>query len=211
MMKKALAAAVLAGMTMSAQASLAFTENFDSVASLASKGWVFTNASTPVGVAATWLQGNADNLTAQAGAANSFASASYLNSTDGGTLNNWLITPEFDATGGARITFWLNAEAAAGYSDQLAYGFSNGSSAIGSFTLEQVLTVPTTGWTMYTATLGADTVGMARFAFQYTGAADTANYIGLDTLTVDVPEPASIALMAGGLLGLGALRRRQRA
>jgi hypothetical protein len=51
-------------------------------------------------------------------------------------------------------------------------------------------------------------VGAARFAFEYTGTYDSANYVGLDSLSVDVPEPASMALFAGGLLGLGAIRRR---
>ncbi|TFW34564.1 PEP-CTERM sorting domain-containing protein [Massilia horti] len=75
-------------------------------------------------------------------------------------------------------------------------------------------TAPTNGWTLYTVNLGgtgAATTG--RFAIQYAGAADTMNYIGIDTLTVrtgDVPEPATALILASGLIGMAAARRRRR-
>lgn len=209
MIKKVFATAVLAAMTMSAQASVVINEGFDNVAGLAANGWVFTNAGTPGGTTTGWTQ-SGGIFDAQSGPSYSYASANYANSAAGGTLNSWLITPVFDASLGATVSFYLRADAVDGYTDQVNFGFINADGSFTSAGLSTVNPVPVSGWTQYTAWIGADALSSARFAFQYTGAADTANYVGLDTLTVDVPEPASIALMAGGLLGLGAMRRRVR-
>jgi len=208
MMKKAFAAAVLAAMTMSAQAGVLINEGFDNVANLASSGWVFASAGTPGGITNGWFQG-AGIFDAQSGNAASYAQANYNNAPAGGFIDSWLITPTFDASLGATISFYLRA-AGEGYADQVNFGFIN---ADGSFTgtaLTTVNPVPANGWTQYTAWVGANVLGSARFAFEYTGAADSSNAVGLDSLTVDVPEPASLALIAGGLLGLGAMRRRAR-
>jgi hypothetical protein len=211
MMKKALAAMALAGVAMTAQAGIAVQEGFENVYGLAAKGWVFTNASTPVGFPTTWSQGDQTIFSAQSGSPGSFAAASYGNAGAGGTLNNWLITPDFYAVNDVKVTFWLNADAYPGTSDQLAFGYSTGSSATSDFIMSAPVTVSTGGWTEYTYTInGLGDGGHARFAVAYVGAADTANYVGLDSLTVDVPEPTSALLFAAGVLGLGAVRRRQR-
>jgi hypothetical protein len=205
MMKKALAAMALAGMAMSAQAALVINEGFDNVPGLASQGWVFTNASTPGGLTTGWFQGTSSVFDAQSGASTSYALANYNNAPAGGTINSWLTTPEFDATTGANIFFYLRA-AGEGYTDQVTFGFTTGSLGMTTIT-----PVPDSGWTLYNIYLPANTLGVTSFAFQYTGAADASNAVGLDSLTVDVPEPASMALFAAGLMGLGAIRRRSRA
>jgi hypothetical protein len=215
MMKKALATMALAGVAMSAQAGIAVQENFNNFTSLAGKGWVFKNASMPVGPAPTWSAGNFPTFPAQGASAdsndNSYAASQFTNAGDGGMLANWLITPDFYAVNDVQVSFWLRAEAATGFSDQVAFGYSTGgSSAIGDFIMSAPVTVGTDGWAQYTYTIhGLGAGGRARFAIEHVGAQATSDYVGLDTLSVNVPEPASIALVASGLLGLGALRRRK--
>jgi hypothetical protein len=61
---------------------------------------------------------------------------------------------------------------------------------------------------------------MGRFAIQYTGNVADSNYIGIDDLLIqtaadpgpnpsNVPEPATMLVMATGLMGLAAARRRR--
>ena len=210
MMKKALVALAISGMAMSAQAGALLNEGFEDVGNLASKGWVLNNASTPPGITSGWAQGSPTVFPALSGSSNSFASANYLNAAAGGNLNNWLITPEF-STGinGATVSFWLRAEAAAGFSDQVAFGISNGSSSLSAFTMTPVMTVGTDGWMRYAATIGGNS--SYRLALQYTGAADFANYIGIDSLEVnDVPEPSTMLSLFAGAMGLALARRRKR-
>jgi hypothetical protein len=211
MMKKALVALAISGMAMSAQAGALLNEGFEDVAGLASKGWVLNNASTPPGITSGWAQGSPTVFPALSGTSNSFASANYENAAAGGVLNNWLITPEF-STGinGATVSFWLRADAFADTSDQLAFGFSNGSSALSAFVLGSPVTVGTDGWMRYTANIGGGN-GNARFALQYTGAADFANYVGVDSLLVsEVPEPSTMLSLFAGAMGLALARRRKR-
>jgi len=208
MIKKALLALAIAGAVSTAQATVVVSENFDSVSALASKGWILSNLSTPTPISG-WLQGNASVLTAQSGADNSFISSSYLNAPPGGTLSNWLVTPIFSTVYGAHVSFWVNAEdAGADFSDKIAYGFIDAAGEFSTAVLSQVITVTTGAWTQITAEIG-NTPGSARFAIQYTGAADASDYLGVDSLTVDVPEPSSIAILAAGIMGLTAARRRK--
>jgi hypothetical protein len=209
MIKKAFAAMALAALTISAQAAVVINEGFGSVPALAGSGWIFRNASTPGGDTAGWYQGTSSVFGAQAGGITSYAAANYANTGENGSIDSWLITPEFDTRYGATVSFYLRA-AGEGYADQINFGFINADGSLTSSALSAINPVPDSGWTLYSAWIGADTLASARFAFQYTGTYDSANYVGLDSVSVDVPEPASIALLAGGLLGLGAMRRRSR-
>jgi hypothetical protein len=209
MMKKALVALAFSGMALSAQAGALLAEGFDDVGGLAAKGWVLNNASTPAG-STGWYQGDQSQFPALTGAADSYAAANYNNAAVGGNVANWLITPEFSTgVNGAIVSFWLRAGAADGYSDQVAFGFSNGSSALSDFALASPVTVGTDGWLRYETRVGAS--GSARFALQYTGAADFANYIGVDSLVVSaVPEPSTMMILFAGVMGLTMSRRRKR-
>ncbi|MGJ9419087.1 choice-of-anchor J domain-containing protein [Massilia sp. CMS3.1] len=209
-MKKALVALAISSMALSAQAGMLVSEGFDDVSALESKGWVLNNASTPGGATSGWAQGSETVFRALSGPANSFASANYQNAGVGGTLNNWLITPEFSVgVNGALVSFWLRADAFAGTSDQIAYGFSGGSSALTSFALTPAMTVPTSGWTRYSVGIAGQ--GTARFALQYTGAAEFSNYVGVDNfLVAEVPEPSTMAVLFAGAMGLMMSRRRKR-
>lgn len=210
MMKKVFAAMALAGMAMSAQATVVINEGFANVPTLTTRGWLSFNTGVSGGEASGWIQGNG-TFEAQAGTATSYASASFhIAPESGGNIDSWLITPVFDASKGVNIFFYLRGANDAGYSDQLSYGFVNADGSL-SGALTKVDPVPVDGWNRYNVWIGPDALSTTRFAFEYTGNADTANFVGLDSVLVDVPEPASIALLAAGLLGLGAARRRSRA
>lgn len=209
MMKQAFAALAFAATTMSVQAGVLINEGFDDVATLAGSGWVFDNRSTPGGAAPGWFQGVAEVFGAQAGAISSYAAVNFNSAPPGGAIDSWLVTPEFDASKGADIAFYLRS-AGWGADEQLVYSFIGGARTT-------VDMVPGGDWTLVTAHLDANVLGMTRLAFEYIGTADTADYIGLDSLSISapdaaaaVPEPASLMLLAGGLLGLGTIRRRSR-
>ncbi|MBD8673362.1 PEP-CTERM sorting domain-containing protein [Massilia sp. CFBP 13721] len=214
-MKKALVALAFSGMALSAQAATLLSEGFDNVGNLTSQGWVLSNASAPPG-STSWFQGVETIFPAYSGDAGSYAAANYNNAGAGGIINNWLITPEF-ATGatGATVSFWLRAAVDPGFSDQLSFGFSNGSSALNAFSMSTPVTIGTDGWVRYAFDVAAS--GNARFAVQYTGSADLAAYVGIDSLSIDaigdataVPEPTTMAILFAGVMGLAMSRRRKR-
>ena len=211
MMKKALVALAFSGMALSAQAGALLAEGFEDVGGLAAKGWALKNGGTPLGSTSGWAQGSSTIFPALSGSANSYASANYLNAAPGGELNSWLITPEF-STGinGATVSFWLRADAYPGTSDQIAFGFGNAGGELNSFVLGAPVTVGTDGWARYEV-MTAGGQGNARFALQYTGAADFANYVGVDSLLVsEVPEPSTMLSLFAGAMGLALVRRRKR-
>lgn len=210
MIKKALLALAITGTMAAAQATVVVNEGFDNVFNLESQGWLLKNASTPIGTQLGFTQGSeVGGITALSGDSSSFAGAAYSSAAAGGTLADWLITPIFSTASGVIVTFWLKAGEVEGYSDAIKYGFIDAAGTLSDALLTSVSTVTTGDWTMYTAVLGY-TAGSGRFAIEYTGAADTSNYVGIDNLTVQVPEPSSIAILAAGLIGLSAARRRQK-
>jgi len=211
MIKKALVALAITGTMASAQAGYLVKENFNSVNTLGNKGWVTNNASTPGG-STGWFQGDQQQFSSFDGAPNSYVAANYGSAAEGGIINNWLITPEFSLSEGVVVSFWMRAAEAAGFKDEVAFGFSDGSSALTSFDMLAPTTVSTDGWSLYKFRVEKGSVaGNARFAVQYTGSFDSANYIGLDRFAVSqIPEPSSMLMLGAGVMGLIAARRRKR-
>lgn len=208
MMKKTFAALALSGLFATAQASVLLQQGFDNVGALS--GWVMNNASTPGGVNPGWFQGDSQAFAAHSGVGSSYIAASWLAAPSGGLLNDWLITPQFSTANAVVVSLWLKS--AGGGGDDVKFGFSNGGTTLANFSMNPVLTAPD-DWTLYTVKLAAQGAGsVGRFAIDYTGLDDNANYIGVDDFSVsaasaNVPEPGTLFVLAAGLIGLGAARR----
>ena len=211
MKKSILFALMFAGLTQAASAEVLLSEGFDDVPALAGQGWIFSNGSVPPGPVSNWFQGSTDTLSAHQGAPEAYIASNYLAAEPGGILNNWLVTPEFSTATTVLVSFWLRAEAFEGTSDQVRFGFSDGSADLLDFALDTTVTAPTDAWTRYTIQIGSQGSGSTgRFGFQHFGIADLSNYVGLDTLTITaVPEPSTAMILGLGLAGFAAARRRR--
>jgi hypothetical protein len=211
-----LAGALLA-MSASAQAATTYTQGFEDVESM--EGWVFLNQSAPEG--SSWFQGNSGIFSAQAGSDNSYIAASYLSiDSSEGVIDNWLISPVLTFTGAAQLSFYTRSAGTEGFNDVLQVLYSS-DSGLDTATFSQSLlsiggaTAYPDGWQQYTANFTAS--GTGRFAFRYGGTASTADYIGIDSLSVTgltgvgtVPEPSGYALFGAGLAMIALLRRKGR-
>ena len=214
-LKHLLAATALA-LAASAQADPLIDESFDSITTLAGKGWVLTNDSVPTGTTA-WFQGNVgaagDVFYGDGSSGGGYIAANYNNAASGGFVNNYLITPVFSTELAGTVSFLAKADVSdPSYYDLIRIGFSSGSSDPFNFSLSPTITL-TGDWVQYTFSYAAAGIGsVARFAVDYTGWADKANYIGIDSFSVSaVPEPSSWALLGLGLACMVVYSRRRTA
>jgi len=213
MFRKILIGAVLVVSCASANAVPVLVEGFDDVTQLGAAGWLSGNFSTPVGDS-DWFQGNTGIFDAAAGPADSYIAANFASAGFGGNVDNWLVTPLISAVSGSLISF--STRTAGNFpGDNLELLYNN----TGSLALSDFVSIGTIGsagypldWTnfdfIYT---GADAA--TRFAFRYTVSDTSVNgdYIGIDSLVVDVPEPGTMMLLGAGLLLMPlTLRRRRR-
>ncbi len=201
-------------LSVSAHANVLVTEGFDNVAGLTGAGWVSVNLSNPLGTTA-YYQGNTTVFNSQAGANDSYVAANFNNAAAGGSIKNWLVTPTFSTTNAGTVSFWMRAAIDPGFSDTIKFGFVNPVPTLstdGNFT-SSTSVVAEGVWTKYTVAFAAGGAGStAKFGWLYAGQADTANYFGIDTLSIEdsgsVPVPAGLFLLGGGLFSLMLAIRR---
>jgi hypothetical protein len=206
------------------------SENFNSVATLPGAGWVQTNNSNPLGES-NWFQGNSGIFPAQAGAADAYIGANFVNAGAGGNVSNWLILPELALDPTIALTFYTRTEELSFFPDRLEVRLSTsgGSSnvgatdtSVGDFSTLLLAINPTLdiggypeAWTKFTVDLSGVLGGpiSGRLAFRYfvTNTDENGNYIGIDTVRVGtVPEPGTAGLLALGMAGCFFVRRRSR-
>lgn len=170
-----------------------FVEEFDTVANLYAKGWVFNNNSRPQG-AATWQQGvfaagktGFDGWPAYSykASADEYVFAGYAAGSGTATLSSWMITPEIEMRNGDRFSFYTRTFEGSTFPDRLQVRLNHNdnsadvgfdSSSVGKFTTLVADINPnltTTGypqtWTRYEYTVSGlpSTLLKRRIGFRY--------------------------------------------
>jgi hypothetical protein len=205
---------LIAGGTAANAGPVLFSEGFDSLGAMGAAGWLSGNFSTPLGES-DWFQGNTGIFDSQAGAADSYIAANYLSAGFGGNVDNWLVTPLISSSNGGIITFSTRTAGDNPFGgDNLEVLFSStGSLNTGDYVSLGMIGSASypTDWTTFNF-LYDTTASNVRFAFRYT-VTDTStfgDYIGIDSLSVAVPEPGTMMLLGAGLLLMPLTMRRRR-
>ncbi len=155
------------------------TEGFE--VSFPAAGWDHQNRSAPAGPT-PWDRYLQNAVLAHGGT--HFAMSDYLAAANGGTISDWLITPEVTIVDGVTLTFWTKSEGGGTFADRMQVRLSTAgasldvgttATSVGAFTtllldINEGLSptgYPTT-YTAYTVTVtGVATATTGRFAFRY--------------------------------------------
>jgi hypothetical protein len=212
MFKRLLQFVMCLAMAAAAQAAPVLSEDFDDPFL---GDWAELNLSTPGGTT-SWFLGNPGVFTAHQGADDSYVAANFLAAGEGGDIDLWLLTPvlDFSNGGGLQLSFFSRANGA--LPDRLEIWAGLGDNISGYSRLLSINPLLgneyPTDWTPFEAVFAG--AGSGRFAFRYyvTDTFSNGDYIGIDTVRVtQVPEPATLALLAFGLMLLTVVQRRRQA
>ena len=216
MKHKLLAVVLLAASAAPVQAAL-LTENFDNVAGLTGSGWILLNNSAAPGN--SWFQGNSGVFASYNGAPDSYIAANFL-AASSGSIDLWLLTPVLDLSGALNLSFFTRRNDSPFYDTLDVRVSANGASSnladfASSLALSQLLDDADypIDWTPVSASVAGQGAGATgRIAFRYTVAnvAALGDYIGLDAVSIAVPEPPQLALLLMALIALGFRRPRFR-
>ena len=184
-----------------------FSEGFEDIGELVFRGWVTINNSQPLGLTA-WGQGRPNEFPAHQGPDDSYILANFQNTDAGGTISNWLLTPEIELRNGTRVEFWTRSTADDAFPDRLEVRLSTSGDSVDvgltelsvgdfdrlllSINPELTGTYPSV-WTRYSLQLtGMSPVATGRVAFRYfvtnsgPGGAN-GDLIGIDTFSIEQP------------------------
>jgi hypothetical protein len=221
---KVLLAALLACAAVPSRAGAFLYESFDNIATLPGSGWVLINNSAPPGTTG-WFQGVPAVFPAQSGAPDSYIAANFNNAGFGGNISNWLLTPVLTLNNGDFFSFFTRTEVSPFPGDILELRLStNGAStnvgatasSVGDFTA-LLATVGSAGfpegWTQYTVVvsgLAGPTASRLGFRYVVTDTSQNGDYIGIDTVGLNLPEPGTVLMLGSGiaLLAIKYLRAR---
>lgn len=194
-----------------------FQENFDLSPDFATNGWITFNMSNP-SASVDWAQGTGTDIgeTAYNGTTTAYVASSYMATTMGGTISDWLISPVISFNNGDTVSFYTLSFNSYYFHDRLECRLStNGigtdvgadENSVGDFTINLVTVNPLLDsisypshqnlgntWTQFAGVvsgLSGTTVG--RLAFRYyvpdAGPGGTnSSTIGIDAVRVISPS-----------------------